>query len=368
MATHDSDPTGPDRAAIPDRNGRDAVNVLIVDDSVVVRRVMVKCLGDDPRFRVKGAVANGALALDFVRSDPVEIVLLDMNMPGEDGLSVLAKLVAHDRDLHVVLLSATCREGSDVALQALALGAADVIAKPAAGHFSPAFIEHLRDRLLHLVPAAERARTPEMVDQTAARLRPLGATVRAVGIGASTGGIGAVTAVMAGFETRLPIPIFVTQHLPANFQPLFADQLRRATHLPVVIAEDGMDVRPGTVYVAPGRAHLSLERKPSGAIALRHSSEPCLHGGFPAVDPMFRALARIYGAGACGVLLSGMGRDGLAGAQAIVEAGGWMIAQDHGSSAVWGMPGSVVKAGLASAILPPGQIAHAILRQRQAAA
>jgi two-component system chemotaxis response regulator CheB len=291
-----------------------------------------------------------------------------MNMPGEDGLAVLAKLIAHDRNLHVVMLSATCREGSEVALQALALGAADVVAKPTAGHFSPAFTEHLRDRLLHLVPAAERARTPEKLDQTAARLRPLGTMVRAVAIGGSTGGIGAVTSVMAGFDARLPVPIFITQHLPANFQPLFADQLRRATRLPVVIAEDGLDVRPGTVYIAPGRAHLSLERKVSGAIVVRHSTEPCLHGGFPAVDPMFRAIARVYGAGACGVILSGMGRDGLAGAQAIVEVGGWMVAQDHGTSAVWGMPGSVVKAGLASAIMPPSEIAQAILRQRQVAA
>jgi two-component system chemotaxis response regulator CheB len=363
MASHQHD-TPPQSS--PSR--QDAIDVLIVDDSVVVRRIMSKFLGEDAHFRVKGAVANGSQALDFVRADHVSLVLLDMNMPGEDGLSVLSKLVAHDRQLHVVLLSASCREGSDVALQALALGAADVVAKPAAGHFSPAFIDHLRERLLHLVPAAERARTPEKLDETAARLRPLGTTVRAIGIGGSTGGIGAVTAVLSGFDTRLPIPVFVTQHLPANFQPLFADQLRRATHLPVVIAEDGMDVRAGTVYIAPGRAHLGLERKPSGAILIRHSRESCLHGGFPAVDPMFRALARVYGGGTCGVILSGMGRDGLAGAQAIVEAGGWMIAQDHGSSAVWGMPGSVVKAGLASTILAPMRIAQAIMKQREAVA
>jgi two-component system chemotaxis response regulator CheB len=173
---------------------------------------------------------------------------------------------------------------------------------------------------------------------------------------------------MAGFKGHVPVPIFVTQHLPSNFQPLFADQLRRATHLPVVIAEDGLEVRPGTVYIAPGEAHLSLYRSATGLITIRHSKEACLHGGYPAVDPMFRALANIYGAGACGVILSGMGRDGLAGAQAIAEAGGWTIAQDHATSAVWGMPGSVVKAGLASAILPPAAIAQTILDQRQAAA
>ncbi len=344
------------------------LQVLIVDDSVVVRRIMAKVLAEDPRFVVAGTVPSGELAVDFVRNRPVDLVLLDMNLPGGDGLSVLATIYGFDRHIQVVLLSAACREGSEVALRALSMGASDVIAKPAAGHFSTAFIAHLRERLLHLVPAAERARTPERDDQTAARLRPLGVTVRAVGIGASTGGIGAVTTVMAGFKVRVPVPIFITQHLPANFQPLFAEQLRRATNLPVVIAEDGMEVRAGMVYIATGRAHLSLGRGPGGGIVIAHSAERCLHGGYPAVDPMLRALARIYGAGACGVVLSGMGRDGLAGAQAVVEAGGWMIAQDHSTSAVWGMPGAVAKAGLASAILPPSAIAATILQQRLAAA
>lgn len=349
-------------------SGGGRLEVLIVDDSVVVRRIMAKVFAEDARFCVAGAVASGEQAVAFVGSRHVDLVLLDMNMPGEDGLTVLAKMLGHDRHIQVVLLSAICREGSDIALKALALGAADVIAKPAAGHFSPSFIEHLRDRLHHLTSAAERARTPERIDQVEARLRPLGTMVRAVGIGGSTGGIGSVTSVMAGFKGRVPVPIFVTQHLPANFQPLFADQLRRATHLPVVIGEDGMDVRPGTIYIAPGRAHLSLHRSASGLITVKHSKEACLHGGYPAVDPMLRALANIYGAGACGVILSGMGRDGLAGAQAIVEAGGWLIAQDHATSAVWGMPGSVAKAGLASAIQAPGAIAQTILQQRQAAA
>lgn len=350
------------------RPGGDTLQVLIVDDSVVVRRIMSKVLEEDPRFTVAAAVASGEQAVEFAHTRHVDLVLLDMNLPGEDGLSVLGKILSHDHETQVVLLSASLREGSDVALKALAMGASDVIAKPAAGHFSPSFIEHLRDRLHHLTPAAERARTPEQEDQTTARLRPLGTVVRAVAIGGSTGGIGSVTAVMSGFKGRVPVPIFITQHLPANFQPLFADQLRRATHLPVVIADDGIEVKAGTVYIAPGTAHLSLYRSATGLITIRHSKEACLHGGFPAVDPMFRAISNIYGVGACGVILSGMGRDGLAGARAIAEAGGWLIAQDHATSAVWGMPGSVAKAGLASAILPPNVIAQTILQQRQAAA
>lgn len=347
---------------------RQPIDVLIVDDSVVVRRIMARVLADDRRFRVAGAVSSGDQALAFVQAQPVDLVLLDMQMPGLDGLQVLPRLLGAGRHIQVVLLSGSCREGSQIALQALALGASDVVAKPDAGHFSDQFVEHLLDRLVHLLPNAERSRTPERVDQAAARLRPLGSLVRAVGIGGSTGGIGAMLTLIAGLEATASFPMFVTQHLPCNFQPLFADQLRRATGMPVLVAEEGMAVRSGTIHVAPGRAHLGLAKDARGRVVVRLSNEPSLHGAFPAVDPMFAALARVYGAGACGVILSGMGRDGLAGAQAIAEAGGWLIAQDHESSAVWGMPGSVAKGGLASAILPPGGIADLILERLRAVA
>lgn len=347
---------------------RRPIDVLIVDDSVVVRRIMAKVLAEDKRFSVTGAVASGDQAIDFLRTRPVDLVLLDMQMPGLDGLQVLPKLIGPERKIQVVLLSGTCREGSELALQALALGASDVVAKPSAGHFSDQFVEHLVDRLIHLVPATERSRTPERMDEASARLRPPGTLVRAVGIGGSTGGISAILTMIARLPGATPFPIFITQHLPANFQPLFAEQLRRVTRMPVVIAEDGMDVRPGVIHVAPGHAHLSLSKDARGHVIVKLTNERCLHGSFPAVDPMFSGMARVYGAGACGVILSGMGRDGLAGAQAIAEEGGWMIAQDHESSAVWGMPGSVAKAGLASAILPPGAIATFILDRWEAVA
>lgn len=361
--------TPKDDAAKEDRpTERPAISVLIVDDSVVVRRIMAKVFAHDPRFVVIGAVSTGDQALAFVHKQPVDLVLLDMQMPGLDGLQVLPQLLERGTATQVVLLSANCREGSEVALQALAMGASDVVAKPSAGHFSDAFVEHLLDRLVHLVPSAERSRTPEPVDQTSARLRPPGMLVRAVGIGASTGGITAIMELIARLEGQLQAPIFITQHLPANFQQLFAEQLRRSTSRVVIIAEDGMAVRPGAIHVAPGLAHLSFLRDARGQCIIKLTTERCLHGSFPAVDPMFAGMARVYGMGACGVILSGMGRDGLAGAQAIVEAGGWTIAQDHDSSAVWGMPGAIAKAGLASAILPPPAIADLILAQCKAAA
>jgi two-component system chemotaxis response regulator CheB len=342
------------------------IGVLIVDDSVVVRRIMSRALTEDGRFHVAGEVPGGSQALDFVGKNAVDLVILDIEMPGLNGLQVLQKLLTLEKRAKVVLLSGSCREGSEIALQALAMGASDVVAKPSAGHFSERFMEHLLDRLVHLAPSSERSRTPEQADEDSARLRPVGSLVRAVAIGASTGGISAIAAVIKGLEGAKTFPIFITQHLPANFQPLLAEQLRRATQLPVVLAEHAMPVQPGTIHVAPGIAHLSLGKSPRGQVLIRLSNERCLHGSYPAVDPMFTATARVYGRGACGVILSGMGRDGLGGAQAIVEAEGWMIAQDHQSSAVWGMPGSVVKGGLASAILPPAHIAELILKQARA--
>ncbi|MBU0556139.1 MAG: response regulator [Alphaproteobacteria bacterium] len=350
------------------RLGQPMIEVLIVDDSLVVRRILSRVLEQDARFRVAGAVASGAQALEFVAHNRVDLVLLDIDMPGLDGLQVLPRLLDAGKRRQVVLISGSCSEGSEVALQALALGAGDVVAKPSAGHFSAQFVEHLLDRLVHLAPATERSRTPEQIDQANARLRPLGTLVRAVAIGASTGGISAILSVIRGLEESATFPIFITQHLPASFQPLLAEQLRRATRLPVVLAEQAMPVQPGTIHVAPGTAHLSLGKGPRGNVLIRLSNQRCLHGSYPAVDPMFTALARHYGRGACGVILSGMGRDGLAGAQAIVGAEGWMVAQDHQTSAVWGMPGSVVKGGLASAILPPAGIAELILRQWRAGA
>jgi len=171
----------PPKQAMP---ARPAIRVLIVDDSVVVRRILAKVLGHDSRFAVAGAVSTGDQALAFAHKPPVDLVLLDMQMPGLDGLTVLPQLLERGTATQVVLLSATCREGSETALQALAMGASDVVAKPSAGHFSDMFVEHLLDRLAHLVPSAERSRAPEPADQASTRLRPPGTLVQALGIGA----------------------------------------------------------------------------------------------------------------------------------------------------------------------------------------
>ncbi|WP_443971135.1 chemotaxis protein CheB [Sphingobium sp. CR28] len=345
------------------REAAEPARVLIVDDSVVVRRIISRALADDPRFIVCGAVSSAAQALGFLEQTPVDLILLDVEMAGESGLAVLPRLLAQDRSIRVVILSGMYREGSEAALRALAIGASDVVAKPRAGHFSTEFVDTLVERLLLLVPGDTR--TGPTTPRTAAvkpRLLPLGGQVRAIGIGGSTGGIGAVMSVLAGLPARIGVPVFITQHLPPNFQALFASQIAKVAPLEVTCAEDRALVRPDTIYVATGEAHLTVERSADGQVRIAYSLEATAHAAFPSVDPMLGSLGKVYGQGACGILLSGMGRDGLAGATHLVGAGGWIMAQDEESSSVWGMPGSVAKAGLVSAVDKPAEIAALLCR------
>ncbi len=361
---------GRDKTGFANKPGRgsDTLQVLIVDDSVVVRRIMSKVFEEDSRFTVASAVASGERAVEFAHNHHVDLVLLDMNLPGEDGLSVLGKILNHDRQTQVVLLSASLREGSDIALKALAMECQRCDHKARGWPFQPLLHRTFRDRLHHLTPAARRssharagrrdrsAAPPPRNGRTRRRHRRLDRRHR-IGDGCD----GRLQGSRAGSNLRHPAS---SRQLPAA--------LRRATaprHAPADRHRRRRNRGKAGhgLYCARHGASLALSQRhrPHHDQA---QQEACLHGGLPAVDPMFRALANIYGAGACGIILSGMGRDGLAGAQAIAEAGGWLIAQDHVTSAVWGMPGSVAKAGLASAILPPTAIAQTILQQRQAAA
>jgi len=343
------------KAGVPSR-------VLIVDDSVVVRRIIARALADDPRFIVSGAVSSAAQALEFLEQGPVDLILLDVEMAGESGLAVLPRLLAQDSRIRVVILSGMYREGSEAALRALAIGASDVVAKPRAGHFSAEFVDILIERLLMLVPGNARVEEAPRTSERKPRLRPLGGQVRAIGIGGSTGGIGAVMTLLGELPERIGVPVFITQHLPPNFQALFASQIAKATGLAVTCAEHHAPVRPDTIHVATGDAHLAVERAPDGHVRVAHSLEATAHAAFPSVDPMLASLGNVYGPGACGVLLSGMGRDGLSGATDLVGSGGWIVAQDEESSSVWGMPGSVAKAGLVSAVDKPAEIAALLCR------
>lgn len=348
----------PDPGSIP---GIPAIRVMIVDDSLVARRVLQRILEQDGRFAVVGCHSGANEAIRALGATPCDIVLLDLEMPGRSGVESLPELLATGQNAKVVILSGHHAEDGSVAIAALAAGARDVMTKPVAGHFGPAFASALADRLCAIFTGEDRVSWTGEGPRRVTALPGISCAPRAIGIGASTGGIHALTAFLAALDRPPPVPLFVTQHLPADFLPFFAEQLRRQAKMPVYVAADGMAVGAGNLYIAPGQAHLTVIRRPSHRVEIRLSRATSRHGAFPAVDPMMLSLAQVYGKKVCGIIFSGMGRDGLAGAEAIVCAGGSVIAQDSGSSVVWGMPGAVVDAGLASLTASPETAAQALL-------
>lgn len=338
------------------------IRTLVVDDSVVVRTVIERILNADPGFSVLHKTNSAEHALDYLSEYEVDLVLLDIELPGQSGLSALPAILRANPRAKVVILSGSCAEGSAEGVEALALGASDILAKPGSGSFGEHFPQSLIERLSRLFSADRAAFLP----LSARPVGPLQADravqpIACLGVGASTGGIHALGQLFAGMTEPLGVPILLTQHLPASFTVYFAQQLARMTHLPVKIAEHGDLLEPDTIHVAPGDANLQLRRSLNGRVAIVLTPERTPAGNLPGVDPMFSSMAQIFGGGAIGIVLTGMGRDGTVGARDIVAAGGWIVAQDEASSVVWGMPGSV--AGLSCALLEPYAIMDFVVRR-----
>jgi two-component system chemotaxis response regulator CheB len=334
-------------------------SVLIVDDSVVARAIIARSIDAGGRFLVAGAVPNAQAAQAFLAKHRVDVILLDIEMPGVDGLTALPDLIAASQGARVLIVSSACGEGAAATVQALALGAADTLVKPEVGAFAGRFAEILKEKLDRLVEVDEviAPRTP------ASKAVP-GDDFDVVAIGASTGGIHALSLLLRALPSDFRLPVLITQHLPDSFMPYFAAQVAVLAGRPCEVAEDHARIRPGRVLIAPGKAHLRCVRTKDGA-AVRLSTKAAPSGCLPSVDPMLESLAEVFGDRALGVVLSGMGRDGAIGAQALASAGGCLVVQDRQSSVIWGMPGAVVSAGIADAILPPDEIGQLIAQRRR---
>lgn len=333
------------------------VQVLIVDDSVVARAVIARALEGSERFAVAGAVGTVRAAHAFLHNNPVDIILLDIAMPGGDGLTALPDLVAAGGGAKVVIVSSKVGDGA-AGVQALALGAADTLMKPGTAAMTTGFGAQLIERLERLSTEYPSTIAPAPVSH--ADLPPSAPAAAddfdMVAIGASTGGIHALGQLLRALPPGFRTPVVVTQHLPASFMPFFAAQLAVISGRPCDVATDRMRIRPGRVVVAPGDAHIRCVAIGDRLAAVRLSSAPASSGCLPSVDPMFASLAAIYGPRLLAIVLSGMGRDGAEGARAVREAGGSVVVQDQASSVVWGMPGTVAAQGHADAVLPPEAI------------
>ena len=346
------------------RPGTGPIRVLLVDDSATIRSLLSTTLGADADLRVVGAAVNGRMGVDMVAADPPDIVLLDVEMPVMDGLTALREIRRIQPKLPVLMFSSLTERGAKATLDALLAGANDYAAKPAgldAGEVAATIRTEVIAKIKALVPRGGARDMPRPIASGSAPaagprvVAPRRGPIRGVVIAVSTGGPTALAEVLPGFARDVRVPVLIVQHMPPFFTAQLAERLGKITGAAVREAEEGSPLRPGEILLAPGGRHFAVAGD-ANAPRARLTDEPPENSCRPAADVLFRTAAKVWGAGTLGVVLTGMGRDGLAGSKAIVEAGGEVIAQDEFTSVVWGMPGEVVRAGLADAVLPLGQI------------
>jgi two-component system chemotaxis response regulator CheB len=334
---------------------------MIVDDSMIARAVLSRIVESDEAFEIAAVAGTAEDAIDALHAVKVDIVLLDLEMPGAGGLKLIPEIIEAADGARVMVVSSLAEDGKEHAVAALALGAADAMPKPGTGRFNGRFAEVLLAKLKAIGYADDQPPLAEPIKlQGFPALRAIPADpIGVLAIGASTGGIHALASLFQTLPHRIGVPILVTQHLPAPFMAVFARQLGIAARREALVAADDMLLEPDRILVAPGDAHLTIEASPGGRIA-KLLRGPAPSGCLPSLDPMFTTIGDEFGSSTLGVVLTGMGRDGVEGAKRIVARGGAILAQDEASCAVWGMPRAIIEAGLACAVMPPDKIARRI--------
>lgn len=336
------------------------VRLMIVDDSEVARAVLSRMVAVHDEFEIVATAGNARDALDALKTVSVDIIILDVEMPGASGLEALPEIIRAGQGARVLIVSSMAEHGAETSVRALALGAADALPKPGIGNFAGRFAEVLAERLRRIGPVDREVAPASEQPDLPITLRDMGeGDLGCVALGASTGGLHALFAFLRALPERIGAPILVTQHLPAIFMPHFARQLESASGRIARVAEDGALLVPEHIYVAPGDAHLCVVRN-GVEVRVKLDRRRAPSGCLPSCDPMLASIAAAYGRDGIGVLLSGMGRDGAHGARQLVERGGAILAQDRHSAAIWGMPRAVAEAGLACAILPPADLARRV--------
>lgn len=328
-----------------------AIRVMLVDDSLTVRTIFRRMVESDGGMEVTATASSGERAITQLKTTTVDVVLLDLEMPGMGGLEALPAILQAAPDTQVLVVSSLTDDGAEATVAALSQGAADTMLKPRPGGFNEDYRNQLLGKIRALGgkgEASESAPAPAPEPKQERRTkRP-----EVVAIGASTGGIHALNLMLRALSPEFELPILITQHLPASFIPVFARQIEVASGRPTHIADDGTEIRRGEIAIATGHGHMVV-RRIGERMVVKTSAEPARSGCMPSVDPMLTSLSDACDGRVLAIILSGMGRDGFAGAQHLVEAGGSVWAQNAETSAVWGMPGSVAKAGLTSHVDAP---------------
>jgi two-component system chemotaxis response regulator CheB len=353
------------------------IRVLVVDDSALVRQILVEVLNRAPDIEVVGTASDPFMARDRIKELNPDVLTLDVEMPRMDGLTFLANLMRL-RPMPVVMVSSLTEQGADTTLKALELGAVDFVSKPKidlAGTLAD-FGEEILAKIRIAAGARVMARSaPAAPSRVAPKYsadavipangggKMLRTTDRIIAIGASTGGTEAIREVLMGLPADCPA-IVIAQHIPEAFSLPFTKRMDSLAAMSVVEPSDGQYIMPGHVYIAPGSRHLLVERD-GARYRCRLNNGPPVNRHCPSVDVLFRSVAQNVGPNAVGVILTGMGDDGARGLKEMLDAGARTMAQDEASSVVWGMPGAAVKLGGAQDILPLGRVAENIMRLAQ---
>ena len=354
--------------------------VMLVDDSAVTRGLVSRILESDPQIDVVASVNDGQMAINSLKRTPVDVIMLDVEMPVMDGLTALPKLIEVDPAACIIVLSTLTKQNATTTIRALQMGATECMLKPSSSReitgtedFKTELIRktktlcitarkqgvrptdpskrRTRPKLLphELKPSAK---PPVKVATRAAAAVPM---PDAIAIGSSTGGPQALFEVLKHLKSGIRQPVFITQHMPGTFTNILANHIAKQCEVDCVEASDGDPVIDGRIYVAPGGYHMLVVSR-EGQQFIELNEEPPENFCRPAVDPMLRSIVNVYGRRVLTLILTGMGQDGLKGSQAVVEAGGTLLAQDEETSVVWGMPGAVANAGICHEILPLTEI------------
>lgn len=336
------------------------IRLMIVDDSMVARAVLSRMVELAGGIEISAVAGTAEDAVDALAHVSVDVILLDLEMPGAGGLSKLPEIIAAARGARVLVVSSLAEDGAAATVAALAQGAADTLLKPGTGRIQGRFADHLMSKIRALGRVEAEPQAPLVPAQIAPMQAMSPNPLSVLAIGASTGGIHALGRFFASLPAKIGAPILVTQHLPVPFMDVFARQLSTASGRPAKIATEGAPLRPDEIMIAPGDAHLTVEITQGGMLVAHLVQGRAASGCLPSVDPMLASLARLQQPGAVAVILSGMGRDGVEGAAELVAARGSVLVQDEATCAVWGMPRAVAEAGLAAAILPPEKLARRV--------
>jgi len=350
------------------------IRIMVVDDSVVVRRMVSDVLAADPQLEIAGTAANGKIALAKIPQINPDIVILDVEMPELNGISTLVEIRKSLPALPVIMYSTLTQRGAEATLEALSQGATDYVTKPSNVGSAAQGLECIRTQLIPkikaicvrvlgtppLSPPAVLAACKETPPRLALSLHE--ERIDIVAIGVSTGGPNALTRLIPSFPHDFPVPIVIVQHMPPVFTRLLAERLAAKSQIGVEEGHAGAVLMPGYAWIAPGDHHMVVASDHQQVMLRTHQGPP-ENSCRPAVDVLFQSVAGVYKPHVLAVVMTGMGQDGLRGCGLIREFGGQILAQDQATSVVWGMPGFVVNAGLADKVLPLDQLGPEILRR-----